>query len=472
MAKTYKLPGVYIQEIPKSLASVKLVETAIPIFIGYTEKASMSGAAKRITSLLDYESYFGKGVNEVITVDIKEVYTMIGGSTEPELKERLIRASAPDPSIHTMYYQMQLYFANGGGPCYIVSVGDTKAESIDKDDLIAGLEIAKGYDEPTLLVFPQVASIVSTTDAYDVYDLALMQAGELGDRFVLVDCHGDDPATLRYGLQDIGASNLKYGAAYHPFLRTTINYQYDVADTARFTINLERIMDDGGELTDGLDVSASLWYGELGMELQSLVDIELEKLHVTLPPSVAIAGVYVLVDGTRGVWKSPANVSLNLVCGLTKEVTDDIQAYLNVDTVGGKSINAIRAFTGRGILVWGARTLAGNDNEWRYISVRRFFNMVEESCIRAIEGFASAPNNPSTWTSVQGMLEDFLITLWRQGALQGAKPEHAFYVAIGLNKTMTVQDIQKGRMIVEIGLSAVRSAEFIIIRFSQTMVEN
>ena len=231
-------------------------------------------------------------------------------------------------------------------------------------------------------------------------------------------------------------------------------------------------MDDGGELTDGLDVSASLWYGELGMELQSLVDIELEKLHVTLPPSVAIAGVYALVDGTRGVWKSPANVSLNLVCGLTKEVTDDIQAYLNVDTVGGKSINAIRAFTGRGILVWGARTLAGNDNEWRYISVRRFFNMVEESCIRAIEGFASAPNNPSTWTSVQGMLEDFLITLWRQGGLQGAKPEHAFYVAIGLNKTMTVQDIQKGRMIVEIGLSAVRSAEFIVIRFSQTMVEN
>lgn len=472
MARTYKPPGIFIEEIAKRLPTVEQVETAIPVFIGYTEKNDVNGTAKRITSLLEYEGYFGKGVNEAIAIDIDEVYTQTVSSADPQLKERVTSASVPDPSIHSMYYHMQLYFANGGGPCYIISVGDTMVAAIDKDDLIAGLEIAKGYDELTLLVFPQATSLACAADAYDVYDLALMQASELGDRFVIVDCLGDDPMTLRDGISGIGANNLEYGAAYHPFLYTTINYQYDVSDESTFTITLRRTMDDGRELTGALDAIANLRYSELGTELQSLVDIELEKLCVTLPPCAAVTGVYALVDGTRGVWKSPANISLNLVSGLTKEVTDDIQAYLNVDDVGGKSINAIRAFKGRGILVWGARTLAGNDNEWRYISVRRFCNMVEESCKRTIEGFASARNNPSTWTSVQGMLEGFLTTLWRRGALQGAKREHAFYVTIGLNKTMTVQDIQKRRMIVEIGLSAVRSAEFIIIRLNQTMVEN
>ena len=145
---------------------------------------------------------------------------------------------------------------------------------------------------------------------------------------------------------------------------------------------------------------------------------------------------------------------------------------LNVDTVAGKSVNAIRSFTGKGTLIYGARTLAGNDNEWRYISVRRFFNMVEESCKKASEGFVFEPNDANTWVKVQGMIENFLITLWRQGALQGAKPEHAFYVAVGLGKTMTAVDILEGKMIVEIGMAVVRPAEFIILRFSHKMAES
>src|SRR5690606_13356130 len=103
---------------------------------------------------------------------------------------------------------------------------------------------------------------------------------------------------------------------------------------------------------------------------------------------------------------------------------DEAQGGLNIDVNAGKSINVIRAFTGKGILIWGARTLAGNDNEWKYIPVRRFFNMVEESCKKATEGFVFEPNDSNTWVRVQGMLENFLTTLWRQGALQGAKPQH------------------------------------------------
>ncbi len=191
-----------------------------------------------------------------------------------------------------------------------------------------------------------------------------------------------------------------------------------------------------------------------------------------LPPSAVIAGVYAKTDRERGVWKAPANVSLNAVSEPYVMLTAKNQEELNVDVNAGKSINAIRTFTGKGVLVWGARTLAGNDNEWRYVSVRRFFNMVEESCKKATEQFVFEPNDANTWVKVQAMIENFLTTLWRQGALQGAIPEHAFYVAVGLGKTMTSLDILEGRMIVEIGMAVVRPAEFIVLRFSHKMPES
>lgn len=192
----------------------------------------------------------------------------------------------------------------------------------------------------------------------------------------------------------------------------------------------------------------------------------------TLPPSGSVAGIYAKVDNSRGVWKAPANVSINSVVAPSVAISHEEQANINVDAVAGKSINAIRSFTGKGTLVWGARTLAGNDNEWRYISVRRFFNMVEESCKKSTEPFVFEPNDANTWIKVQTMIENFLTNLWRQGALQGAKPEHAFYVAVGLGKTMSAQDILEGRMIVEIGMAVVRPAEFIILQFSHKLAES
>ena len=154
------------------------------------------------------------------------------------------------------------------------------------------------------------------------------------------------------------------------------------------------------------------------------------------------------------------------------KVSDEEQEGFNVDVVAGKSINVIRNFTGKGNLVWGARTLAGNDKEWRYISVRRFFNMVEENVKKATAPFVFEPNDANTWTKIQGMIENYLTTLWRAGALQGSKPEHAFYVSAGLGKTMTPQDILEGRMYVEVGMAAVRPAEFIVLRFSHMMAQS
>ena len=187
------------------------------------------------------------------------------------------------------------------------------------------------------------------------------------------------------------------------------------------------------------------------------------------PPSGAIAGIYALVDSQRGVWKAPANVSLNGVIAPAASFTTSETDALNVDATGGKSINAIRAFVGKGTLVWGARTLAGNDNEWRYVSVRRFFNMVEESIKKSTYWAVFEPNDANTWVKVRGMIENYLTQKWREGALAGATTKDAFFVRCGLGVTMNAQDILEGRMNVEIGMAVVRPAEFIILKFSHKL---
>ena len=190
-----------------------------------------------------------------------------------------------------------------------------------------------------------------------------------------------------------------------------------------------------------------------------------------LPPSGAVAGIYASTDRSRGVWKAPANVSMRGVIEPAYKLTDKEQGDLNVHE-SGKSINAIRAFTGKGILVWGARTLAGNDNEWRYVNVRRFFIYVEESVKKATEPFVFEGNDANTWVRIRAMIENFLTLQWRQGALAGATTKDAFYVKVGLGETMTAQDILEGRLLVEVGMAAVRPAEFIVLRFSHKMQES
>lgn len=205
--------------------------------------------------------------------------------------------------------------------------------------------------------------------------------------------------------------------------------------------------------------------------LKSIVDYIAKGLSV-MPPSGAIVGVYAATDRNRGVWKAPANVSLSSTAGVNTLISHERQETLNVDATSGKSINAIRPFTGKGILVWGARTLAGNDNEWRYVPVRRLYIMVEESIKKATEFVVFEPNDKNTWVRMKGMISNFLTELWRAGALAGAKPEQAFFVNVGLGETMTPLDILEGRMIVEIGLAAVRPAEFIILRFYHKLQES
>lgn len=449
---TYQTPGVYVEEISTLPPSVAEVSTAIPAFIGYTQMGANQVA--RIDTLLEYEQRFGGASPTAFSVEAH-----IDADTGAHVIDSVSRdAGAGVTPGFAMYYSVSLYFKNGGGSCYIVSVGDYSAPP-QKSTFEAGLAMVEREDEPTLIV--QVDAInLAAADYYDLCQQALDQCKKLGDRFTIVDVKDGDVDGFRNANM---ADNLLYGAAYHPYLETTLEYHYleggvTVTDTTA-----------PGDSPPAPMTLASLKTGQTALYNQ--VKKALSGPRVVLPPSAAMAGVYARVDRERGVWKAPANVGITSIAGPSSKITHDDQSRLNIDPTGGKSINAIRAFAGKGTLVWGARTLAGNDNEWRYVSVRRLFIMIEESAKKSTAFAVFEPNDATTWLKVKGMLESYLYGLWERGALQGATPEAAYFVNVGLGKTMTAQDVLEGRMIVELGIAAVRPAEFIILRFTHKLPE-
>ncbi len=136
-----------------------------------------------------------------------------------------------------------------------------------------------------------------------------------------------------------------------------------------------------------------------------------------LPPSGAMAGVYTVNDQQAGVWNSPANTSIVGAVSLPIRLNDSAQANLNVDAVSGKSINAIRFFNGQGILIWGARTLDGNSQDWRYIAVRRTMTFLEQSIKLAAQAYVFSPNDANTWAALKSMISSFLTEVWKEGGL-------------------------------------------------------
>jgi uncharacterized protein len=361
-----------------------------------------------------------------------------------------------------------MYYNNGGGPCYILPVGiygdPVEAPADNSSGLTRGIRELEQADEPTLLVFPD-AHALDLTDYGGLISAALAHCHKLQDRFTIADVYGTDISNFR---EAIGNDNMKYGAAYYPFLKTVLNYGFDEETT---TVNTHT--ENGTDATAGSLAGKTLT--ELSAAHPSLYRAILaafRKVYIELAPCGTIAGIYARVDRERGVWKAPANVGVKSVVGPVIKITHEEQESLNVDASTGKSINAIRSFAGKGTLVWGARTLAGNDNEWRYVPVRRLYIFIEESVKKATEFVVFEPNDANTWLRAKTMIENFLTTLWRDGALAGAKTEDAFFVKAGLGETMTSQDILEGRMNIEIGLAAVRPAEFIILKFSHKLQES
>ncbi len=536
-----KTPGVYVQEIATLPPSVAEVSTAIPAFIGRTQRGTEPA---RISSFIDYQALFGTVPSSVYNV---RVDAGVAGAAPV-----LTLARVTDNPQTTLYYYLSHYFTNGGGPCWIFPIGGAGTL---KQQFLASIARLEQEDEPTLILFPEAADLLEMADYGELAQAAMMQANKLKDRFTVLDVPGGKVDDFR---QAVGTNNLSYAAAYHPYLATTITWvtddnsvqvqkvapgnmtsftrsvpdagggviaswsgdatakpkiRVDTGDATKdptFTVTGTTLQIGNAGTRTGADIVAAwtTWKGTnqpagfdlaadgagataigstaaqgLGLNSQAAAAVALSTLkssetalynqiadalskqRVTLPPSPAMVGIYASVDRDRGVWKAPANVSVSGVIGATTKMTDDDQENLNVDPTAGKSINAIRDFTGRGTMVWGSRTLAGNDNEWRYVPVRRLFINIEESTKKASTFAVFEPNDATTWLKVKGMIESYLYTLWERGALAGSKPDQAYYVNVGLGKTMTTQDILEGRLIVEIGIAAVRPAEFIVLRF-------
>jgi len=477
----YKTPGVYIEEIPHLPPSIASVETAIPAFIGYTEKAQWKEAGDlinkpwRIESLLQYEQYFGYPDPEKESLTV--AFTNSGSRTDVNGK-----VDETKRSKYLMHYSMQMFFANGGGPCWITSVGDyvSAGGTIVSQQLKDGLaEVAK-VNEVTLLVFPDAINLETSSDYYDLFSTAISQAVNLQDRFVVMDVY-HDVANLDvwdFDINGIGGSgglrnmisgttdDLKYAAVYFPKIYTGIDYNFKMpggqSEDNDASIKIEGV--------GGAQTLADLKQGKNALYFQAKNAIT--NIQMLLPVSPAIVGIYAKVDNSRGVWKAPANVNIENAIQPQYLITNEEQQNLNVDAQAGRSVNVIRKFEGRGpAIVWGARTLAGNDNEWRYISVRRYFNMVEESTKNATEQFVFEPNDINTWVRVKSMISNYLTEQWKSGALMGASTKEAFFVHVGLGETMTELDLWEGRMIVVIGLAVVRPAEFIILRFMHKMLQ-
>jgi len=311
------------------------------------------------------------------------------------------------PLLHAA---LQLFYANGGGSCVVSSVGPA-APTLAA--LRAGLDALATQAAVTLLVCPEACSL-ARADYAQLVQAMLAQCAASACRFAILDLYdgGQSLADLATHRALFGSQHLMFGAAYAPFLRSAF--------------------------APGL----------------------------ALPPSAAVAGAYASTDHQRGVWKAPANVSLQQVSAPLLAFSDRDQQAFNVDAAGGRSINLIRSFRGRGCLIWGARTLAGNDNEWRYVPLRRLCSLVLASLQAGSQWAVFEPNEARTWAALRALAENYLTLLWRDGALQGAKPEQAFYVRCGLNQTMTAADLAAGRLIVELGLAVVRPAEFIVLRYA------
>jgi phage tail sheath protein FI len=495
MATNLATPGVYIEEKSSFGSSVVPVQTAVPAFIGYTEKStrgskSLVNKPTKITSFGQFVELFGGAPKTKFNLEVDE--SLPAG----------FNVSFVESTRFLLFDSMRLFYANGGADCYIVSVGNY-SDKIDATQLNdpsgGGLMSLEKSLEPTILVVPD-AVLLSEADCFSLQAAMLLHCGyKMKNRFAILDVFNgskertfDEEDVVDKFREGVGSNFLQWGAAYYPYLNaavvksseldyTTIenpealvelltaevennltakNITEPRADLIKSEIN--KILDTTDlDLIKSLQATLSVVCPRINSVLEEMVD-----LMNLMPASAAMAGAYTMCDNMVSVAKSPANISLGSVISPSIDINNDNQEELNLP-LNGKAVNAIRSFTGKGVLVWGARTLDGNSKDYRYISVRRTMTFLEQSIKFASEAFVFAPNNSTTWSTLKATVTNFLNNQWQSGLLAGSSPEDAFDVSIGLGITMTANDILDGVLKMSIKVAITRPAEFIVITFEQ-----
>ncbi|MBH2647840.1 phage tail sheath family protein [Serratia ureilytica] len=466
MATDTTVPGVYIEEDASPAMSVSAGATAVPLFVArFTPfKEELAGVITRIGSWLDYTTQFDSNVLSSATVTVTSTAVEPPPIDPPPAEKKLETVSskaaaaaakslvAKEEKKYTYEIDdtevvdqsasvaLRLYFQNGGGPCYLYPL----ETSDDKAKLASLPGLVDEVGAITLLACPEPDEAYRSA----VYGALAASLGQLKGYFLLADsANGDAPSAV------IGSAQV---AVYYPNVEIPHIRKLDDAEVA-----IDGYLDDEGKAVATLAALRAINI-DFADEIDKALSSEL-LAPLSLPPSALMAGVYGKTDRERGVWKAPANVVLNGVSDVSVRVTNEQQAELNP-----KGINVIRHFSDRGLVVWGSRTQQ-DDDDWRYIPVRRLFDAAERDIKKALQPMVFEPNSQPTWKRVQAAIDNYLHRLWQQGALAGNKAEEAYFVRVGKGITMTQDEINQGKMIVQVGMAAVRPAEFIILKFTQDM---
>jgi phage tail sheath protein FI len=522
MSPSYLSPGVYVEEVDKGTKPIEAVGTAVAAFVGYTEKAaeirdgetlSLLGKPTLITNWSQYVQKFGGFVEGIYTPDSVYGFFANGGGICYVVSLKTLGASA-DPGMATAATaslpgpdnkpaKLLDIKAREGGPSgnnikvevrpnapsgeegkdappptfnLIVTVNGQAAESFDNLTLGSGAQNAERVVKAqSRLIEVSVSSAAKAemVPAAGAYDLT---GGEIKTKAItLKDYQGSAADRIGLGglepLDDVTMicvpdlmSAFQAGEVDKKGVQAVQQAIIDYCENVRYCF---AILDAPPNLMPQevkewrMDVNydssrAALYYPWI--EIADLTGNNGRTRFV--PPSGHMAGIYARTDETRGVHKAPANEVVRGALGLGVKVTKGEHDLLN--PIG---VNVVRSFPGRGIRVWGARTLS-SDPSWRYINVRRLFNMIEESIERGTQWVVFEPNDQNLWARVRRDIRAFLTLVWRTGALFGTTPEAAFYVKCD-EETNPPEVRDVGQMIVEIGLAPVKPAEFVIFRISQ-----
>jgi phage tail sheath protein FI len=408
MSPQYLSPGVYIEEVDKGAKPIEGVGTSVAAFVGFAEQGPVNSPTL-ISNWTQFRDTFGGFIEDSFLAHAVYGYFHNGGGTCYIVR---IEQDSPEPSAPAAEGEEAKAAPpkKRGKPTVSASafIGD-----VAKRTGLGGLE---AVDQVTMVVVPDVMAAfqqgaLSATDVQAVQSAMMAHCEKMKDRFAVIDAPPDlSPQQVEKWRSNEVRYDSKYAALYYPWIQVT---------------------------------------NPLGNGKPLLV-----------PPSGHVAGVYARSDTERGVHKAPANEVVRGALGLATQVTKEEQDVLN--PVG---INCIRAFPGRGIRIWGARTVS-SDPAWRYINVRRLFNFVEESIEQGTQWVVFEPNDIDLWERVKRDITAFLTRVWRDGALFGRTAAEAFYVKCD-EELNPVEVRDAGQLIIEIGIAPVKPAEFVIFRISQ-----
>ncbi|MCP4360638.1 MAG: phage tail sheath family protein [Chloroflexi bacterium] len=427
MAVAYATPGVYVEQVDKGTKPIEAAGTSIAAFIGISAEASIKTVDPAGNEVR--ESVLGRAM---LVTNWTQYTTLFGGFIEG--------AYMPDAVYG--------YFNNGGGPCYVTSlravdempapkkpaakkkVADAKEEAapaaaggpLSAKEFIGdaaertGINGLEALRNVSLLLCPDIfygydGSSAAKTRVKQVQTAMIAHCENMQYRFAILDTPPGLSAQQAKEWRDYVNFDTSYAALYYPWI--------EVAD-----------------LSDGPSTSKKM------------------------PPSGHVVGIYNRSDAARGVHKAPANEVVLGATDLEIDLTKGEQ-----DTLNPVGVNCIRSFPGRGLRVWGARTLS-SDGSWRYINVRRLFNQVGQSLDVGLQWVVFEPNDSNLWARVSRDITAFLRVIWRSGALFGSAPDAAFYVKC--DEELNPHEIRDlGQLIIEVGMAPVKPAEFVILRLSQ-----